>query len=157
MPRIIQPGGGSGKMRVRYTARRKRGLVAASNRMITEGMTLHAKAEELRVSASNLSKLASQGMGKIDCLDNILRSKKRARCTGSLPPRPQTPHTSRRPCRCRRQTWCTVVFEVVSRSCAGYFLFHVNKVHRCAYLYAHRSNDSILGIAGKLLIRRDNL
>jgi len=29
-------------------------------------------------------------------------------------------------------TWCAVVFAVVSRSCAGYFLFHVNKVHRCA-------------------------
>ena len=54
-------------------------------------------------------------------------------------------------------TWCAVVFAVVSRSCAGYFLFHVNKVHRCAYLYAHWSNDGILGIAGKLLMRRDNL
>ena len=50
-----------------------------------------------------------------------------------------------------------VLAEVVLRSCAGYFLFHVNKVHRCAYCYAHRSNDGILGIAGKLLIRRDNL
>ena len=54
-------------------------------------------------------------------------------------------------------TWCAVVFAVVSRSCAGYFLFHVNKEHRCAYLYAHQSNGGILGIAGKLLIRRDNL
>jgi hypothetical protein len=33
MPRVLQPGGGGGKMRVRYTARRKRGLVAASKRM----------------------------------------------------------------------------------------------------------------------------
>ena len=40
MPRVIQPGGGGGKMRVRYTARRKRGLVAASKRMQSEGMTL---------------------------------------------------------------------------------------------------------------------
>ena len=40
MPRVIQPGGGGGKMRVRYTARRKRGLVAASKRMQVEGMTL---------------------------------------------------------------------------------------------------------------------
>ena len=55
------------------------------------------------------------------------------------------------------RTWCAVVFAVVLRSCAGYFLFHVNKVHRCAYFYAHRRNDSILGIAGKLSIRRDNL
>jgi hypothetical protein len=28
------------------------------------------------------------------------------------------------------RTWCAVVFAVVLRSCAGYFLFHVNKVHR---------------------------
>jgi hypothetical protein len=40
MPRVIQPGGGGGEMRVRYTARRKRGLVAASKRMQAEGMTL---------------------------------------------------------------------------------------------------------------------
>ena len=47
MPRVIQPGGGGGKMRVRYTARRKRGLVAASKRMQAEGMTLRATASEL--------------------------------------------------------------------------------------------------------------
>ena len=46
-------------MRVRYTARRKRGLVATSKRMIAEGMTLRAAAEELCVSAANLSKWAS--------------------------------------------------------------------------------------------------
>ena len=40
MPRVIQPGGGGGKMRVRYTARRKRGLVAALKRMQVEVMTL---------------------------------------------------------------------------------------------------------------------
>jgi hypothetical protein len=28
------------------------------------------------------------------------------------------------------RTWCTVVFAVVLRSCAGNFLFHVNKVLR---------------------------
>ncbi len=42
MPRVIQPGGGSGKMRVRYTACRKRGLIAAYKRMQAEGMSLHA-------------------------------------------------------------------------------------------------------------------
>ncbi len=61
-------------MRVRYTARKKRGLV--------EGMTLRADTEELCVSAANLSKWASQGMGEIDRLDKILRSKKRAGHTG---------------------------------------------------------------------------
>ena len=70
-------------MRVRYTARRKRGLVAALNRMIAEGMTLRAAVEELCVSAANLSKWASQGMGKIDhLLDKILRSKKKAALNG---------------------------------------------------------------------------
>jgi hypothetical protein len=50
MPRVIQPGGGGGKMRVRYTACRKRGLIAASKRMQAEGMTLRAAASELRVT-----------------------------------------------------------------------------------------------------------
>ncbi len=49
MPRVIQPGGGGGKMRVRFTARRKRGLVAASKRMQAEGMTLPAVASERRL------------------------------------------------------------------------------------------------------------
>ena len=69
-------------MRVRYTARRKRGLVAASKRMQAEGMTLRAAAEELRVSHTNLSKWTSRGMGEIDRLDKILRSKKKAALTG---------------------------------------------------------------------------
>ena len=73
MPRVVQPGGGGGKMRVRYTARRKRGLVAASKRMMAEGKSLRAAADELRVSAANLSKWASQGMGEIDRVDKILR------------------------------------------------------------------------------------
>jgi len=40
MPRIIQPGGGGGKMRVHYTAHRKRGLIAALKPMQAEVMTL---------------------------------------------------------------------------------------------------------------------
>ena len=44
MPRVIQPGGGGGKMRVHYSARRKRGLVAASKHMQVKGMTLRAAA-----------------------------------------------------------------------------------------------------------------
>ena len=50
MPRVIQPSGGGGKMRVRYTTRKKRGLVATSKRMMAEGMTLHAATSELRVT-----------------------------------------------------------------------------------------------------------
>jgi hypothetical protein len=84
MPRAIQPGGGSGKMRVRYTACRKRGLVAASRHMQAEGMLLRAVTSELRVSTANLSKWASQGVGKIDHLDKILRSKKKAALPGPV-------------------------------------------------------------------------
>ncbi len=69
-------------MRVRYTACRKRGLVATSKRMQAEGMTLRAAASELRVSDANLSRWTLQGMGEIDRLDKILRSKKKAALTG---------------------------------------------------------------------------
>ena len=78
MPHVIQPGGGGGKMRVHYTVRRKHGLIAALKRMMAEGKMLRAAASELHVSAANLLKWASQGMGKIDRLDKILtRSKKK--------------------------------------------------------------------------------
>ena len=50
MPHIIQPGGGGGKMRVRYTLCRKCGLITASKRMQAEGMSLGAAASDLRVS-----------------------------------------------------------------------------------------------------------
>ena len=63
-------------MRVRYTAHRKRGLVAALKRMQAQGMLLRAAALELGVSVANLLKWASQGVGEIDHLDKILRSKK---------------------------------------------------------------------------------
>jgi hypothetical protein len=29
-------------------------------------------------------------------------------------------------------SWCAVVHAVVLRSCVGYFLFHVNKLHQLA-------------------------
>ena len=67
---------------MRYTARRKHGLVAASKRMQTKCMTLRAAASALRVSVANLSKWASQGIGEIDHLDKIHRSKKKAALTG---------------------------------------------------------------------------
>jgi hypothetical protein len=82
MSHIIQPGGGGGMMRMRYTAQRNHGLIATSKRMMAEGMTLRAATSELCVSAANLSKWASQGMGEIDRLDKILRSKKKAALIG---------------------------------------------------------------------------
>ena len=80
----VQPGGGSEKMRVRYTACRKRSLIAALKHMQAEGMSLCAAKSELHVSAANLSKWVSQGVGKIDHLDKILRSKKKAALTGPV-------------------------------------------------------------------------
>ena len=63
---------------MRYTARRKHGLIATAKRMkVEEGKTLRAAAEELCVSVANLLRRVLQGMGKIDHLDKILRSKKR--------------------------------------------------------------------------------
>ena len=47
MPRVVQPGGGGGKMRVRYTARRKRGLIVTLKSIMAEDMTLRAAASEL--------------------------------------------------------------------------------------------------------------
>jgi hypothetical protein len=50
--------------------------------MQAEGMSLRTAASELRVSATNLSKWVSQGLGEIDRLDKILRSKKKKALTG---------------------------------------------------------------------------
>ena len=69
---------------MRYTACRKRGLVAASRRMQAEVMALRATASELRVSVANLSRWLLQGVDKIDHLDKILRSKKKAALTGPV-------------------------------------------------------------------------
>ena len=66
MPRVIRPGGGGGKMRVRhtYTVRRKRGLVATSKHMQAEGMTLLAAASELRVTPPPTKKLIQNPLRK---------------------------------------------------------------------------------------------
>ena len=48
-------------MRMRYTARRKRGLIAAYKRMQVDGMLLCAATEELCVSAANLLKWGVAG------------------------------------------------------------------------------------------------
>ena len=73
------PGGGGGGS---WTW--KRGLFAAYKRMQVEGMSLRAAAEELCVGTANLLRWALQGLGKIDRLDKILRSKKKAALTGPV-------------------------------------------------------------------------
>jgi hypothetical protein len=82
MPCVVQPGGGGGKLRVRYTAHRKRGLVAGARRIMGEGKSLRAATSELRVSVTNLSRWVLQGVGEIDRLDKILRLKKKAALPG---------------------------------------------------------------------------
>jgi hypothetical protein len=47
-----------------------------------EGKSLRAAALELHVSATILSKWVLQGVGEIDHLDKILRSKKKAALSG---------------------------------------------------------------------------
>ena len=47
-------------------------------------MTLHASASELHVSIINLLRWTLQGVGEIDRLDKILRSKKKAALTGTV-------------------------------------------------------------------------
>jgi hypothetical protein len=64
MPRVIQPSGGGGKMRVRYTAHRKRGLDAASKRMQAEGMTLGTAVSELGVTPPYAKKLIQNPLRK---------------------------------------------------------------------------------------------
>jgi hypothetical protein len=64
MPRIIQPGGGGGKLRVRYTARRKRGIIATLKRMMAEGMTLRAAASELVLPPPPAEKLIQTPLRK---------------------------------------------------------------------------------------------
>jgi hypothetical protein len=53
MPRVVQPGGLSRIMRVRYTARRKLGLLASAKHIMEDdGVTLREVARRLDVSHS---------------------------------------------------------------------------------------------------------
>ena len=78
MPCIVQPGGGGGKIRVHYLARRKHGIIVAAKWLVVEGRTLQKSGAELHVRVSNLLKWAAQGIGEINFLDKILKSKKTA-------------------------------------------------------------------------------
>jgi hypothetical protein len=77
MVRIRQPGGKSGKIRVRYTARRKYGLLAAARRMRDGGRRLlNSVACELRVGSSNLSRWEQEKVGEMNPKDKLFKSKK---------------------------------------------------------------------------------
>ena len=69
---------------MRYTACRKGVLVATSKHLQAEGRLMRNAVSELRISATNLWRWALQGIGQIDHLDKILRSKKNAVLTGPV-------------------------------------------------------------------------
>jgi hypothetical protein len=73
---VVQPGGASGKICIRYTARRKYGLLAAARRIRVGGNSLNRAAKELRVSAANLSKWEKARVGDMDPKDKLFKSKK---------------------------------------------------------------------------------
>ena len=72
------------KIRVCYTTCRKHGILAAAKWLMAEGMRLQKAATELGVSHSNLVKWTAKGIGNINSLDKILKSKKKATHKGPL-------------------------------------------------------------------------
>ncbi len=78
MPRIVQPGGGGGRICVCYTARRKLALLAAAKHLQGEGRSLQSAADKLRFSVANLSRWAVQKINKVDPMDSLFTKKKKA-------------------------------------------------------------------------------
>ena len=82
MPCAVQPGRISGKMRARYTARRKVALLASARQIQEEeGLSLRAAADRLGVSHSLIVRWQLRDAGVVDPLVALLRGKK------ILPPR----------------------------------------------------------------------
>ncbi len=84
MPCIVQPGGGSGRICVRYTACRKLALLAAAKRLRGEGRLLQGAADKLHVSIANLSRCAVQKINKVNPMDSLFTKKKKAVYPGPL-------------------------------------------------------------------------
>jgi hypothetical protein len=84
MGQVVQPGGESRKIRIRYTAHRKYGLVTAAWRMRVEGKFLWGTAAELSVSALVLSRWEAQKVGEMDPCGKLFKSKKKANLPGPL-------------------------------------------------------------------------
>ena len=84
MPHIVLSGGGGGKIRICYTARRKHGLLATANRLQKEGRPLQDVARELKVCAANLSKRAAQKVDRVNPLHTLFKNKKKAAHSGPL-------------------------------------------------------------------------
>jgi hypothetical protein len=85
MPPLCQPGGLSQKMRVRYTARRKLGLLASAKRIMEEeGVALRRAAKRLQVSHSLFVRWQQQGAANDNPILAMLKGKKKANCAGPL-------------------------------------------------------------------------
>ena len=85
MPRIVQPGGITGQMHVRYTARRKLALLAAAKWIQEEEeLSLCQAAECLMVSQSLFSRWQKQCTSRDDPIWALLMSRKKANLTGPL-------------------------------------------------------------------------
>ena len=76
MTKFVHPGGESGKRRIRYSMRRKYGLLATVRRLRWEGRLLKSIASELRVGSSNLSRWEQQKVGEMDPKDKLFKKKK---------------------------------------------------------------------------------
>ena len=85
MPRVVQPGGLSRIMRVRYTARRKLGLLASAKRIMEEeGVTLREAARRLDVSHSLFVRWQQQRATDVDPILAMLKSKRKSAHAGPL-------------------------------------------------------------------------
>jgi hypothetical protein len=84
MPCVIQPGGGSERIHLCYTARRKVALLAAARRLQGEGRSLQSAADKLRVSVANLSRWAVQKIDQINPMDSLFTKKKKVVHPGPL-------------------------------------------------------------------------
>ena len=85
MPRVVQPGGLSGKMRVRYTARCKLALLTSAKRIMEEeGLTLRMAAERLRVAHSLFVKWEAQRSADGDPILAMLKSKRKVNHPGPI-------------------------------------------------------------------------
>jgi hypothetical protein len=90
MPHVLQPGGLLRNMRVRYTARRKLGLLASANHIMEEeGVTLRRAAKRLHVPHSLFVRWQQQRAANVDPILAMLKSKRKlahARPLGQLKP-----------------------------------------------------------------------
>jgi hypothetical protein len=79
MPRVVQPGGLSQRMRVRYNAHRKLSLLASAKRIMEkEGLTLRRAAERLQVCHSLFVRWQQQRAANNDPILAMLKSKRMA-------------------------------------------------------------------------------